>query len=301
MISWWQRAAPALQPSATLTRVMRVVGMGGARGVGGHLRGPGQHTFNRSIACTCMERVDPHRAAVATAAAAGGQKYSTSQFMPAYPEIEVIGKDDVRLARGNRIALKGRLGSDMKVVPTVHGNIGQLNVAVTPKWKEPDYVEWHTVELLGDLAQQGQEQLRKGMLVHVLGDVRVESWTAPNGDMRAQVVVEADEILMVERRAASSVTTPTPMPQQADNVAEQYSATPSATSVQPATGRMSPEREVELWAELQSNQASFWDNRFNKRNPKAPDYKHKQTGEALWLSSRGAPEWTAHLRLPEHQ
>jgi len=142
MISWWQRAAPALQPSATLTRVMRVVGAGGARGVGGHLHGSCELTFNRSMACTHMERANPCRAAIATAAAAGGRGYSTTRFMPAHPEIEVIGRDDMRLARGNRIALKGRLGSDMKVVSTVHGNIGQLNVAVTPKWKEPDYVEW---------------------------------------------------------------------------------------------------------------------------------------------------------------
>eukprot|EP00955_Chlamydomonas_euryale_P039384 351375-Chlamydomonas_euryale.AAC.9 len=57
----------------------------------------------------------------------------------------------------------------------------------------------HTVELLGDLAQQGQEQLRKGMLVHVRGDVRVEAWTARNGDMRVQVLVEADEVMTLTR------------------------------------------------------------------------------------------------------
>ena len=28
----------------------------------------------------------------------------------------------------------------------------------------------------------------------------------------------------------------------------------------------------------------FWDNRVGKRNPKAPDFKHKQGGQALWLS-----------------
>eukprot|EP00955_Chlamydomonas_euryale_P039383 351375-Chlamydomonas_euryale.AAC.8 len=62
---------------------------------------------------------------------------------------------------------------------------------------------------------------------------------------------------MVEQRAASRVTAPKPTPQQADS-AEQYSTTPSATPMQPSTGRISPDREVELWAELQSNQASFW-------------------------------------------
>lgn len=29
----------------------------------------------------------------------------------------------------------------------------------------------------------------------------------------------------------------------------------------------------------------YYDNRLNKRNPKAPDFKHKTTGEALWIES----------------
>ena len=33
----------------------------------------------------------------------------------------------------------------------------------------------------------------------------------------------------------------------------------------------------------------WWDNRQNKRNPKAPDFKHKDTGDGIWLSS--APQW----------
>ncbi|MCI16676.1 protein OSB2 chloroplastic-like, partial [Trifolium medium] len=27
------------------------------------------------------------------------------------------------------------------------------------------------------------------------------------------------------------------------------------------------------------------------RNPKAPDFKHKDTGEALWIDSRSSPPW----------
>jgi len=33
-----------------------------------------------------------------------------------------------------------------------------------------------------------------------------------------------------------------------------------------------------------SHPQDFWDNRTSKRNPKAPDLKHKDTGLAVWLS-----------------
>ncbi len=32
----------------------------------------------------------------------------------------------------------------------------------------------------------------------------------------------------------------------------------------------------------------YYDNRHSKRNPKAPDFKHKATGAALWLNSAPA-------------
>merc|ERR1712060_818457 len=47
------------------------------------------------------------------------------------------------------------------------------------------------------------------------------------------------------------------------------------------------------WAALFCSPNDFWDNRATKRNPKAPDFKHKETGEALWIESRGTPAWVA--------
>ena len=38
---------------------------------------------------------------------------------------------------------------------------------------------------------------------------------------------------------------------------------------------------------------NFWDNRFNKRNERAPDFKTKDKEQdvALWLTSRNKPDW----------
>ncbi|CAA0836474.1 Protein OSB2- chloroplastic [Striga hermonthica] len=43
------------------------------------------------------------------------------------------------------------------------------------------------------------------------------------------------------------------------------------------------------WKDLVENLDDWWDNRARKRNPKAPDFVHKVTSEALWLN--GSPSW----------
>lgn len=51
-------------------------------------------------------------------------------------------------------------------------------------------------------------------------------------------------------------------------------------------GSGGPKRDAaEMWAEYEQDPDRWWDNRVNKRNPKGPDFKHKDTGEGLWLDS----------------
>ncbi|KAF1886294.1 hypothetical protein Lal_00045525 [Lupinus albus] len=45
----------------------------------------------------------------------------------------------------------------------------------------------------------------------------------------------------------------------------------------------------ELWNDLLNNPSKWWDNRSNKKNGRSPDFKHKETGEALWLNR--SPSW----------
>ncbi|XP_075502279.1 protein OSB2, chloroplastic-like [Primulina tabacum] len=59
--------------------------------------------------------------------------------------------------------------------------------------------------------------------------------------------------------------------------------------------RKREERGDDSWKNLVENPDKWWDNRSNKKNPKAPDFKHKETGEVLWLNR--TPDW-ALSRLP---
>lgn len=46
-----------------------------------------------------------------------------------------------------------------------------------------------------------------------------------------------------------------------------------------------------LWQAFFANPFEWWDNRSNKKTPQHPDFKHKTTGEALWISSVSSPAW----------
>lgn len=46
-----------------------------------------------------------------------------------------------------------------------------------------------------------------------------------------------------------------------------------------------------LWQIFFFNPSEWWDNRNNKKNPKAPDFKHKSTNEVLWVESFRNPSW----------
>ena len=43
------------------------------------------------------------------------------------------------------------------------------------------------------------------------------------------------------------------------------------------------------WALFFGDPGAYWDNRLSKRAPRAPDFKHKTSGEGLWISSRDTP------------
>ncbi|KAF4393882.1 hypothetical protein F8388_018373 [Cannabis sativa] len=55
-------------------------------------------------------------------------------------------------------------------------------------------------------------------------------------------------------------------------------------------------RGDDMWKELLENPNKWWDNRIDKKNERAPDFKHKETGEGLWLSS--SPIWVQSKLQP---
>lgn len=52
---------------------------------------------------------------------------------------------------------------------------------------------------------------------------------------------------------------------------------------------MSVAKDEESWKSLVEDPSKWWDNRVGKKNAKWPDFKHKETGDALWLNR--SPDW----------
>ncbi|KAH7863980.1 hypothetical protein Vadar_024299 [Vaccinium darrowii] len=69
---------------------------------------------------------------------------------------------------------------------------------------------------------------------------------------------------------------------------------PFSSSDGDSNSAVSGSRE-ELWQAFFANPADWWDNRKDKRDskkhPRYPDFKHKHTGEVLWLTDKYIPPW----------
>ena len=54
---------------------------------------------------------------------------------------------------------------------------------------------------------------------------------------------------------------------------------------------------LHLWQVFFSSPHEWWDNRNQKPNPNHPDFKHKSTGEVLWLRATDPPWIGKQLEL----
>lgn len=57
------------------------------------------------------------------------------------------------------------------------------------------------------------------------------------------------------------------------------------------------QNRLHLWQVFFSNPNEWWDQRKRKLNSKQPDFKHKDTGEVLWLSTYDPPWVRRQLQL----
>lgn len=51
------------------------------------------------------------------------------------------------------------------------------------------------------------------------------------------------------------------------------------------------EGQAQKWKNLILNPSEWWDQRMDKKNSRQPDFRHKSSGEVLWLDSRQKPSW----------
>lgn len=254
--------------------------------------------------------------------AAGGGQAAYNQAPPGVPPPPP--KVAWSKLRVRAVTLTGRLAAPPEVRHLDGGKRvanGRLCVALPRRPSDPmdapKRCDWYDVAFWDDLAPVAAAYLAKGTQIVVSGSLTQDEWQSDTGP-RLSLKVNVQDLALVDENAppdagsapehfgvayaaapAYSVP-PAYAPAQPDYAAAAPAGGGSYVPVEPAAAAydaapaygaaVDPEAE-RMWREVFDNPDAFWDNRFNKRNPKSPDFKHKQTGSALWINSRNTPDW----------
>ncbi|XP_057784364.1 protein OSB2, chloroplastic-like [Salvia miltiorrhiza] len=177
----------------------------------------------------------------------------------------------------NSVQLIGVVGAPVQIKHLASGKVvGWSRLAV--KKSQTDTI-WINLTFWDELAHIASQHVEKGQQIHVSG--RLVSDTVENDDGKQQTYykVVVQHLNFIEK-------SPSPVPLYNG---DSNSATPGKS--QSSFSSNSTGSTEELWQAFFANPMEWWDNRKNKRSPNYPDFKHKDTGEALWVEGRYNPPW----------
>mmetsp|Transcript_32877 Transcript_32877/g.77977 ORF Transcript_32877/g.77977 Transcript_32877/m.77977 type:complete len:314 (+) Transcript_32877:93-1034(+) len=180
----------------------------------------------------------------------------------------------------NSTYLLGRTGQDLEIRYLENGQIiGKVSLAVNTAHK--DGPMWVNLEIWGPLAERVAAQIPKGTKVAIQGQLRISKWTDSSGKLRTSTSVAVNQLKTVRPMESA------PGPSQS-----RQGAGTSSNSAAPKPGSSDL---AERWQEYFENPSAYADFRQAKQegkvSPRHPDFKHKQTKDALWIDSYGTPQW----------
>ncbi|KAL7198699.1 hypothetical protein ACSBR2_021075 [Camellia fascicularis] len=177
----------------------------------------------------------------------------------------------------NSVQLIGIVATPVQIRPLSSGKVvAWSRLAVK---KSSTDTAWINLTFWDELAHVAFQHVEKGHQIYVSGRLVSDTVESEDGKQQTYYKVVVQQLNFIERNF-SSVTL---------YDGDSNSATPGRKlSNYTANNTGSTE---ELWQAFFANPVDWWDNRKNKRNPKYPDFKHKDTGEALWIEGRYNPPW----------
>ncbi|CAL8469525.1 g9066 [Coccomyxa elongata] len=228
------------------------------------------------------------------------------QSIPSYSrDIQVQEVDfDPRLV--NSVGILGNVGQPFQLRKLQNGmSVASTRVAVKNAKKE---TEWFNLEVWNTLAEQAAEQFRVGSQIQVVGRLKSDQWTDREGQTRSSFKIVADQVNRVRPWTTGQGYQGGKPTAEAWNTPQQQPPAPPAPAPaqddfaggrpQSFFGEMPPpgssvDAASQKWMDFFADPMAYWDNRTNKRNPRAPDFKAKDGDAALWLDSRDTPPWVA--------
>lgn len=193
----------------------------------------------------------------------------------AYPRpSEIQWKKELR----NSVQLIGMVGLPVQLTRLSSGKVvASTSLAVK---NSATGTTWISLRLWDELAHIAHQHVEKGQQIYVSGRLVSDIVEGDDGKRQKYYKVVVQQLNFVERNSPSPVAL-------YDGTSDSMSAVGKKDDSVVHNGLSIQE----LWQAFFANPLDWWDNRKNKKNPKSPDFKHKDTGEALWLDSKYNPPW----------
>ncbi|KAJ4701820.1 protein OSB1, mitochondrial [Melia azedarach] len=137
------------------------------------------------------------------------------------------------------------------------------------------------LEMWGDMAKSCQKHLKPNDFIYVSGHLQSYAKVDENGNLRLRYKVTVNDLNYVAKHGHALT----------------FKKYEESKSKKGEAGMEKYENRFYLWHLYFTNPYEWWDNRKSKLNPRAPDFKHKDTGEALWLDPNDPPWIKKQLQL----
>lgn len=177
----------------------------------------------------------------------------------------------------NSVHLIGNVGRPVEIKHLPSGKVvAWTSLAVK---KSATDTSWINLTFWDDLAQVASQHVEKGQQIYVCGRLVSDTVETEDGKQQTYYKVVVQQLNFIEKNFAPATS---------------YDQGANSTSPGRKFGNYNANNSSsveELWQAFFVNPVDWWDNRMNKRSPKHPDFKHKDTGEALWVEGRNNPPW----------
>jgi single-strand DNA-binding protein len=121
----------------------------------------------------------------------------------------------------NRVILVGRVGKnpEITVVASTSRQLAKFSLATNEgyfdknsnAWKDMP-TEWHNIVAWGPLAQKVEKSMGKGDMVLIEGRIHTRKWQDKNGQDRWSTDIQAENIIVLDRRKDQVAGSATPYP-----------------------------------------------------------------------------------------
>ncbi|MEW5307983.1 MAG: hypothetical protein WDW36_010349 [Sanguina aurantia] len=200
-----------------------------------------------------------------------------------HPPLEVV---DYAPDYVNTACLIGSVLGPIEAILDSNNQLAQGMLRLSVQNKRAQVPDMYEVLFPAALLPTIQQEVRPNDSVYVQGPISVHrGQSSPEQPGQTMMgVVSALSVYLIKGSRPTHIMAEVDTP-------ENYGMPLASADISSAVSASSGRSNEPAWQLLVNAPEQYYDNRINKSNPKAPDFKHKTSGEALWLSDM--PAWAA--------